>query len=101
MSYLTVFLKSWGMSLLYVDDNLYIIQRSGYQTKPGLIYVLNNAGDHWNGTQVNTRWQNTTFTPAAWWSKNDRDRPYNWQSDAAGNGQFYAAPRGFAVYAPA
>jgi alpha-amylase len=86
--------------VLYADDNLYIMQRSGYEDKPGLIYVLNNRGDAWNGAQVTTRWQNTSFVPVAWWGKTDHYRPYNQQTNADGSGQFYAAPRGFAVYAP-
>jgi alpha-amylase len=76
------------------------MQRTGYEDKPGLIYVLNNRGDIWNGTMVNTRWPNTRFVPVAWWGKDDRSRPYEQQTGPAGNGEFYAAPRGFAVYAP-
>jgi alpha-amylase len=86
--------------VLYVDDNLYIMQRTGYEDKPGLVYVLNNQGDTWHGTSVHTNWQNTNFVPVAWWGSNDRYRPYNQQTDADGNGEFYAAPRGFVVYAP-
>ncbi len=31
--------------ILYVDDDLYIMQRTGYGEDAGLIYVLNNSGD--------------------------------------------------------
>jgi alpha-amylase len=86
--------------VLYVDDSLYIMQRTGYEDKPGLIYVLNNRGDAWNGTWVSTRWQNTTFFPVAWWSKTDLNRPGEQRINGNGWGQFYAPPRGFTVYAP-
>jgi hypothetical protein len=32
-------------SVLYVDDNLYIMQRSGAGAQKGLIFVMNNRGD--------------------------------------------------------
>jgi alpha-amylase len=85
---------------LYLDDNLYIMQRTGYGNNPGLIYVLNNLGDRWNGTWVNTHWQNTSFFPVAWWSKSDMSRPANQATGPDTRGQFFAAPRGFTVYAP-
>ena len=39
-------------------DDLYIMQRSGVGDQSGLIFVLNNRGS-WNGTWVQTRWNNT------------------------------------------
>lgn len=85
--------------VLYVDDNLYIMQRRGYGNQPGLVYVLNNRGDNWNGRLVTTRWTNASFAPAAWWSKSDMARPINQSTDRDGRAQFYAPPRGYAVYA--
>ena len=83
----------------YVDDSLYIMQRTGYEDKPGLVYVLNNRGDRWHGAWVDTRWRNVSFEPVAWWSKSDRARPINQFTDRDGRAQFYAPPRGYAVYA--
>ncbi len=85
---------------LYLDDDLYIMQRTGYGDKPGLIYVLNNRGDSWRGAWVTTRWQNTSFAPVAWWGRDDRSRPNGQSTGPDGRGQFFAPPRGFAVYAP-
>ena len=85
---------------LYLDDDLYIMQRTGYGSNPGLIYVLNNLGDRWNGTWVNTHWQNASFVPVAWWSRSDLSRPANQSTGPDSRGQFFAAPRGFTVYAP-
>ena len=84
---------------LWLDDNLYIMQRTGYQDKPGLIYVLNNHGGDWRGALANTQWINASFEPVAWWSKTDMARPIDQTTDRDGRAHFYAAPRGYAVYA--
>jgi len=42
-------------NVLYIDDNLYILQRSGHRDDPGLVYVLNNRGDNWNGRSTRSR----------------------------------------------
>ena len=84
---------------LYLDDSLYIMQRTGYDGKPGLIYVLNNRGDAWQGQWVSTEWTSATFRAVAWWSKNDMARPIDQSTNRDGRGQFFAAPRGYAVYA--
>jgi len=86
--------------VLYLDDNFYIMQRTGYDGKPGLIYVLNNNGDAWQGQWVTTQWSNSSFRPVAWWGRNDRNRPEDQSTAADGRGRFFAAPRGYAVYAP-
>jgi alpha-amylase len=89
-----------GTQVLHCDDDLYIMQRTGYDGKPGLIYVLNNRGDRWNGAWVTTQWRSLDFTPVAWWSGSDRSRPNDQFSGSSGSAQFYAAPRGYAVYVP-
>jgi alpha-amylase len=89
-----------GTSILFLDDELYIMQRSGFDSIPGLIYILNNRGDNWNGAWVDTQWRNTSFEPVAWWGKTDRNRPANQSTGADGRGQFFAPPRGYVVYAP-
>lgn len=89
-----------GTQTLYLDDNLYIMQRNGFEEKPGLIYVLNNLGSEWNGAWVTTQWANTEFRPVAWWSAADLSTPFPQYSDAAAHARFWAAPRGYAIYAP-
>jgi alpha-amylase len=84
---------------LYLDDDLYIMQRIGFGDKAGLIYVLNNRGDDWHGTGVNTQWQNAAFEPVAWCGKNDRSRPNDQSTDSDGRGEFFAPARGYSVYA--
>jgi alpha-amylase len=88
-----------GTQTLYLDDTLYIMQRSGFDVRPGLIYVLNNQGDNWRGEWVTTKWTNASFQPVAWWGKNDHSRPADQSTGPDGRGQFFAPARGYAVYA--
>jgi alpha-amylase len=60
---------------LHCDDNLYVTQRSGASVQKGLVFVMNNRGDAWNGTWVKTQWNNTKFVPAAWCGRNDTGVP--------------------------
>jgi alpha-amylase len=90
---------SGNTEVLYVDDYLYIMQRTGYEDKSGLVYVLNNRGDNWNGRLVTTKFINASLQPVAWWSRTDMARPIDQTTDLDGRAQFYAPPRGYAVYA--
>ena len=94
--------------ILYADADLYIMQRIGYKSdapgspkidQPGLIYVLNNLGDKWSGTSVKTQWRNRKFRPVAW-DGHDTAHPDDRITDAEGNAEFPAPPRGYAVYIP-
>jgi alpha-amylase len=87
-------------SVLSVDDNLYIMQRNGFGAQKGLIFVMNNRGDARNGAWVTTRWKNTKFVPAAWYGRDDARIPQAQQTRGDGSGEFYAPPRGYAVYLP-
>jgi alpha-amylase len=82
----------------YVNDNLYIMQRAGMKNKEGLIFVLNNDGDAWNGKQINTNKPNTHFTPVAWRGRNDLSKPENKITDENGIADFWGPPRGYAIY---
>lgn len=85
---------------LWADVNLYIMQRSGFGSQPGLVLVLNNRGDAWNGATVKTQWMNQHLTPVAW-DGYDPSKPEEKYTGADGAVDLYAAPRGFVVYAPA
>jgi alpha-amylase len=89
-----------GTEVLWVDDDLYVMQRGGFGAQPGLIYVLNNNGERWKGAWVSTRWRDITFRPVAWWGSNDVNPPASQPVFSDGRGQFWAPPRGYAVYAP-
>ncbi len=89
-----------GTRILWLDDDFYVMERTGYGGQPGLVYALNNRGDHWNGARVTTAWRRTNFRPVAWWSPIDQGRPADQVTGAEGRAQFWAPPRGFVVYAP-
>jgi alpha-amylase len=90
--------------ILHADPDLYIMQRVGFKDdniqQSGLVYVLNNLGDKWSGTSVKTQWKGQKFVPVAW-DGHDTAAPNERTTDADGNCEFPAPPRGFAVYAPA
>jgi alpha-amylase len=89
--------------ILHADPDLYIMQRAGFKSdvvdQPGLVYVLNNLGDKWSGTSVKTQWPNQKFRPVAW-DGHDTAHPDERTTDADGNAEFPAPPRGYAVYIP-
>jgi alpha-amylase len=85
-------------AVLYADQNLYIMQRSGYGGLPGLVLVLNNRGDAWNGATVGSQWHSARLQPVAWWGSGDTSRPNDQWTDANGQVGLWAAPRGYAVY---
>jgi alpha-amylase len=95
-------LAGGSTDVLWVDENLYIMQRLGDRGRPGLVFILNNRGDRWNGVWVSTNWQNTQFKPVAWWSSVSVqvEAPQLQYSAADGRAQFWAPPRGYVVYAP-
>ncbi len=86
-----------GTKILYVDDDLYVMQRNGSGSQTGLIYVLNNRGDRWDGASVETQWQNAELKPVAWGGQDD-SQPEAKHTDSNGNADFWAGPRGWAVY---
>ncbi len=87
-------------SVLYCDHDLYVMQRSGTDRQPGLIFVLNNRGDAWNGRSVTTQWRTRRLTPVAWYGRNDNSKPADKWTDLDGRADFWAAERGYAVYVP-
>jgi alpha-amylase len=85
-------------TVLSVDDDLYIMQRSGLDGKKGLVFALNNRVN-WYGTRVATQWKNANFSPIAWGGR-DNTVPQNQLSQNDGTAEFWAPPRGYVVYAP-
>ena len=80
----------------HVDDDLYIMERTGWQAATGLVFVLNNRGDGWNGTYVDTTRPNTVYRPVAWGGR-DTDIPepteHGGRTAAASSGRRPAATR--------
>jgi alpha-amylase len=86
-------------NILYCDSDLYIMQRTGNDTQMGLVFVLNNSG-RWNGREVITKWSNKEFTALAWNGRNTNAPPENKWTNGNGASDFWAPPRGYAVYVP-
>lgn len=86
--------------ILVSDDHLYVMQRGGGNKKPGLIYILNNREDRWDGAWITTKWRNITLIPVAWWSRGDLNVPRVQYVYADGRAQVWAPPRGYVVYTP-
>ena len=87
-------------TILYCDDNLYIMQRQGNGVQKGLVFVLNNSSG-WNGRYVTTNRSNTHFIPMAWCGKDNTDIPAEKWTNEFGGTDFWAPPRGYTVYIPA
>ena len=89
--------------VLHADPDLYIMQRvvwgDEHVQQSGLVYVLNNLGNQWSGTSVKTRWPNQRFVPIAW-DGHDEAHPDERTTDANGNAEFPAPPRGYCIYVP-
>jgi alpha-amylase len=75
------------------------LQRSGAGDQNGLICVLNNR-DVWNGTWVQTRWNNARLVPAAWRGRDDLNVPEQKWTNESGWVDLWAPPRGYVVYVP-
>jgi alpha-amylase len=86
-------------TVLYCDDNLYIMQRQGYGAQKGLVFILNNSGV-WSGNSVIAQWANTKFKPVAWCGGNNTDVPLDKWTNNHGETDFWAPPRGYVVYVP-
>lgn len=86
-------------SILYADDDLYVMQRDGYNSKHGLVFVLNNRGN-WNGTWVRTKWTGTRLSAEAWNGKYNASMPEDKWTNESGWADLWAPPRGYAVYIP-
>ncbi|MEP6847126.1 MAG: alpha-amylase domain-containing protein, partial [Panacibacter sp.] len=84
--------------ILFTDDNLYIMQREGTANSPGLVFVLNNLGNTWNGNTVQTKWPDSRFTAVTYYSNIDAHTPAPEQTDENGIADFWAPPRGYVVY---
>jgi alpha-amylase len=84
----------------HIGPDLYVMERLGIDGKPGLILVMNNRGDRWQGVWVHTSKPNTRFIPVAWRGKDDLNPPAETWTHNEGHGNFWAPPRGYTVYTP-
>ena len=85
--------------ILYCDNDLYIMERTGNDSKRGLLFVLNNS-TQWNGREVTTSWSNKQLIPLAWNGKNTDSAPMSKWTNSNGDADIWGPPRGYAVYVP-
>jgi alpha-amylase len=85
--------------VLHVDDGLYIMQRRGLDGRGGLVLAINSTGNAWRGEWVTTAFAGATLTPVAYGSSREVGIPQAKVTDAGGRADFWAPPRGYAVYA--
>jgi len=85
--------------ILHVDDDLYIMQRTGAGDQPGLVFVLNNRGSR-NGLLVRTQWNKSRLIPVAWHGRDDIGKPPVVRTNELGLADVWAASRGYVVYVP-
>lgn len=91
-----------GASIMrFISDDLYIMERLGWNGQPGLLFVLNMRSDRWQGAWIDTNRSDTLFKPVAWRGSASLDTPLHSRSAHDARAQFWAPPRGYAVYVPA
>ena len=89
-----------GMVAHLCGQDLYVMERLGVHNLPGLVFVLNNREDRWQGAWIHTTRPNTRFVPVAWRGKHDLNPPAETYTHNEGHGHFWAPPRGYTVYVP-
>jgi alpha-amylase len=80
------------------DDDLYIMQRLGWQNQSGLVFVLNNRGfmERRHCADEMAKYQLLANGMAG----NDLGQPLTKCTSSDGNADFWAPPRGYDVYTP-
>jgi alpha-amylase len=87
-----------SMIVRHLEPDLYVMERTGLGNLPGLVFVMNNRGDRWQGAWVQTSKPNSRFIPMAWRGKDDVNPPLETFTQNEGHGNFWAPPRGYAIY---
>lgn len=87
-----------GTNILYVDDLLYIMERSGNGAQPGLVFALNTSGGAIQRS-VQTRFKQKHLEPRAWRGQNLNHPPGTISSDGDGWCELEIPARGYVVYA--
>ena len=86
-----------GTNILYVDDLLYVMERSGAGAQPGLVFGLNNSGEVVR-QRVRTRFLKTDLNPHAWRGGALNLTPATVTTDGDGWCDVEVPPRGYVVY---
>src|SRR6185369_382089 len=84
-------------NLLFVDDILYIMERTGTKTQPGLLFALSNGGNTLK-KRVKTGCGSRTYQPLAWHGRDAAPAPSQITADADGWCEAEVPPRGYVIY---
>ncbi len=90
---------SGGTNVLFVDDVFYAMERTGTDTKPGLLFALNNSGEP-RKVEVKTEFGNWSLQPLAWRGRDSSLTPKTITVDENGWCEVEAPSRGYVVYEP-
>ena len=88
-----------GTNLVWLDDSLYVMERTGSGPQPGLVFALNNTGEP-RSARVKTRFANTRLMPLAWRAKDEAINPPEIMPDGDGYVEIEVPRRGYVVYGP-
>ena len=86
-----------GTNILFVDDVLYIMERTGTGAQPGLVFALNNLGGELK-MAVKTGFRNSELRPLAWRGKDSVLTPQAVTTDGDGWCEVVVPQRGYVVY---
>ena len=86
-----------GTNILFVDDVLYIMERTGAGAQPGLVFALNNLGGELK-MSVKTVFLNSVLRPLAWRGKDSALTPQAVTTDGDGWCEVEVPQRGYVVY---
>jgi alpha-amylase len=86
-----------GTNILYVDDLFYVMERTGADAQPGLLFALNNSGGTLKA-RVKTGFTDRTLDPLAWRAKDAVMTPQAVTIDGDGWCEVEAPQRGYVVY---
>jgi alpha-amylase len=86
-----------GTNVLFVDDLLYVMERTGAGAQPGLLFALNNLGGALK-MQVQTSFRNAVLRPLAWRGRDSALTPQGVTTDGDGWCEVAPPARGYVVY---
>jgi len=84
-------------AIRYVDDLMYVMERTGIGSQPGLLFALNNSGETL-GRQVQSGFRGATLRPLAWHGRDTAPQPPAITTDGDGWCHVEVPQRGYVIY---
>ena len=86
-----------GTNILFVDDLLYVMERTGAGAQSGLLFALNNSGEMLK-TRVQTGFRDTALRPLAWRGRDAAPTPQGVTTSGNGWCEVEVPQRGYVAY---